>query len=141
MLARARGLAARVHFAGGVADESLPRYYRLADIHLLPSTARAEAFGLVGLEAAASGVPTIASSLPGVRTIVVTTRPGCTCRQETPPGSRPPCACCIRPARAAEAARPGSARAAEARASWAPLIDRLEQTYRTAAAACGRGLN
>jgi glycosyltransferase involved in cell wall biosynthesis len=70
-LARATGLGARVHFAGDVSDEDLPRYYRAADIHLFPSTAAAEAFGLVCLEAAASATPTIASALPGVRRVVL----------------------------------------------------------------------
>lgn len=60
----------RVHFAGSRSPEELPTFYRLANIHLFPSTSTAEAFGLVALEAAASGIPTIASDLPGVRTVV-----------------------------------------------------------------------
>lgn len=70
-LAGAAGLAERVHFAGDVSDADLPRYYRAADVHLFPSTAAAEAFGLVCLEAAASAVPTVASALPGVRRVVL----------------------------------------------------------------------
>ena len=64
------GLAARVKFAGAVPFEELPRYYRLADVFVLPSWTRSEAFGLVLLEAMATGVSTIASNLPGVRTVV-----------------------------------------------------------------------
>ena len=60
----------QIHFVGSVAPEDLPVYYRLAAIHVFPSTSGAEAFGLVALEAAASGIPTIASNLPGVRTVV-----------------------------------------------------------------------
>jgi glycosyltransferase involved in cell wall biosynthesis len=70
-LARAAGLAQRVTFAGHVSDADLPRYYRAADVHVFPSTASAEAFGLVCLEAAATAIPTIASSLPGVRRVVL----------------------------------------------------------------------
>jgi rhamnosyl/mannosyltransferase len=70
-LVRAAGLRERVQFAGDVSDEELPRYYRAADVHLFPSTAAAEAFGLVCLEAAASATPTIASALPGVRRVVL----------------------------------------------------------------------
>ncbi len=66
----ARGLSDRVLFLGNVTDRDLPRVYRCADIHVFPSTRRAEAFGLVALEAAASGIPSIASSLPGVRTVI-----------------------------------------------------------------------
>jgi len=65
-----KGLASRVSFAGNVSDDDLPRYYRAADMHLFPSTKRAEAFGIVAAEAAASGIPTIASDLPGVRIVV-----------------------------------------------------------------------
>ncbi len=60
----------RVHFVGSRSPEELPTCYRLATMHLFPSTSSAEAFGLVALEAAASGIPTIASDLPGVRTVV-----------------------------------------------------------------------
>ena len=64
-------LGDRVTFVGGVSDEDLPRYYRMAAFHVFPSTRRAEAFGLVALEAAATGIPTIASNLPGVRSVVL----------------------------------------------------------------------
>ena len=63
-------LGDRVHFAGYVPDDELPDYYRLADVTVLPSTTAGEAFGLVLLESMASGVPVIASNLPGVRTVV-----------------------------------------------------------------------
>lgn len=64
------GLGDRTHFAGFVSAEDLPSYYRAANAHLLPSIDRSEAFGLVTLEAAASGLPSIVSDLPGVRRLV-----------------------------------------------------------------------
>lgn len=66
----ARGLASRVTFRGKVSQEELIRAYQRADVLLFPSTSRAEAFGLVALEAQACGTPVIASRLPGVRTVV-----------------------------------------------------------------------
>jgi len=63
-------LTERVHFVGRVSDYDLPEYFRAADAHLLPSVDRSEAFGLVTLEAASSGVMSIVSNLPGVRTLV-----------------------------------------------------------------------
>jgi len=59
-----------VIFAGNVNDTELPLYYNLADVFVLPSIDRSEAFGMVLLEAAACGKPLIASNLPGVRTLV-----------------------------------------------------------------------
>jgi len=69
-LAAALGLRDRVIFLGKVLDEELPEAYRLADVVVLPSVDRSEAFGIVLLEAMASGRPIIASNLPGVRTLV-----------------------------------------------------------------------
>ncbi len=55
----------RVIFAGSKSpDNDLPYYYNLADFLVLPST-HSESFGLVVLEAMASGIPAIVSSLPG----------------------------------------------------------------------------
>ncbi len=68
--ARAQGIADRVHFLGRVSDEDLAKLYRSCDVVAFPSLHRAEAFGLVALEAQACGKPVVASALPGVRIIV-----------------------------------------------------------------------
>lgn len=68
-LAQKKGISDRVFFAGSVDDKSLPIYYNKADLLVLPSVNKHEAFGLVLLEALASGIPLIASDLPGVRTV------------------------------------------------------------------------
>jgi glycosyltransferase involved in cell wall biosynthesis len=64
------GLAGHLQFVGKVPDEDLPHRYRRARFLVLPSVDRSEAFGMVTLEAAASGTPAIVSDLPGVRTTV-----------------------------------------------------------------------
>jgi glycosyltransferase involved in cell wall biosynthesis len=69
--AQEKHIAEKVHFTGAVADRDLPEVYRSADIHVLCSTSSAESFGLVTIEAAASGLPSVVSDLPGVRTTVV----------------------------------------------------------------------
>ena len=69
-LVQEKGLENRVMFAGPHSPAGdLPDYYRTADFLVLPST-HSESFGLVVLEAFASGKPAIVSSLPGPAAIV-----------------------------------------------------------------------
>ena len=67
-LAGKLGISDRVRFMGWIKNEDLPKYYSLADVFVLPSTARVESFGIVVAEAQASGVSVIVSDWPGVRT-------------------------------------------------------------------------
>ena len=62
-LARTLGLGERVHFLGDVPEGDLPLYYAAADLFVLPSVSRAEALGLVLIEAMASGIPVISTEL------------------------------------------------------------------------------
>jgi glycosyltransferase involved in cell wall biosynthesis len=125
-----RRLKDRIHFAGGVSDADLPKYYRAADVHVLPSTGAAEAFGLVAIEAAASGIPSVASDLPGVRTVVRHDKTGLLVR----PGSAIVLAASLRSLLERPDQRKALGAAARRRAedefSWDPLITRLEHTYR-----------
>lgn len=64
-LAMQLNVSDRVIFTGPQSpDKYLPAYYNLGDFLVLPST-HSESFGLVVLEAMASGIPAIVSSLPG----------------------------------------------------------------------------
>ena len=60
----------RVVFVGPISDYWLPAYYAATDVVVLPSTSRLEAFGIVGLEAMASGKPLVLSDIPGVRDVI-----------------------------------------------------------------------
>ena len=62
-------IMSRVHFLGKVPHHKLPEVYSIADIVVLPSQIQ-ESFGMVLIEAMASGKPVIATNLPGVRTVV-----------------------------------------------------------------------
>lgn len=63
MLTQEMGLTHRVHFLGEVSDEALAVLYQAAHIFVLPSTNRAEMFGIVQIEAMASGLPVICTEL------------------------------------------------------------------------------
>ena len=58
-----------VVFSGRVSNEMLPIYYVSADIFCSPATG-GESFGIVLLEAMASGVPVLASAIPGFTAVV-----------------------------------------------------------------------
>ena len=72
LLAQARriGVEGKIHFLGSVGD--LRAYYGAADVFVLPSITRAEAFGLVQLEAMACGKPVINTTLDSGVTFVST---------------------------------------------------------------------
>lgn len=68
-LVRELGVEDRVTFAGIVADEDLPAYYAACDVFLLPNRiddGDIEGFGIVFLEAAATGKPVIGGDSGGV---------------------------------------------------------------------------
>lgn len=57
------GLDGRVNFSGDIPKDDLPGLYASMDIFVLPSTLRAEGFGIVLLEAMAAGLPCITTEL------------------------------------------------------------------------------
>ena len=68
------GIDDNVSFVGSVPQMELPIYYNAADILVVPS--KYESFGLVALEALATGTPVIASRVGGLATIVQDTKTG-----------------------------------------------------------------
>lgn len=73
-VARDRGLRDAVRFLPARPQHELPGVYEALDVLLVPS--RSESFGLVALEALATGVPVIASDVGGLRSVVFDGRTG-----------------------------------------------------------------
>lgn len=68
-IVRRLGIQELVDFRGFVPNEQLPEYYARADIFCAPSLG-GEAFGIVLLEAMASGLPVVASDISGYNEVV-----------------------------------------------------------------------
>lgn len=69
LLCRDLNLDQHIHFAGFIPEAALPDYYRAADIFVLP-TVELEGFGLVTLEALASGTPVLGTPVGGTQEIL-----------------------------------------------------------------------
>jgi phosphatidylinositol alpha-1,6-mannosyltransferase len=88
-LAREVGVTSQVVFAGAVPDEELPGYYAAADCFCMPCSTRyggldTEGFGVVYLEAQASGLPCIAGRCGGSAEAVVHGETGVVLDEPTP---------------------------------------------------------
>lgn len=64
------GVEDRIRFLGRISQENLPKVYAACDIFVLPSVSRLEAFGIVALEAMATGKPVVVADIPGVREVI-----------------------------------------------------------------------
>jgi phosphatidylinositol alpha-mannosyltransferase len=119
---------AHVHFLGHVPSHDLPRWYATGDIFVSPALGH-ESFGIVLVEAMASGRAVVASDIPGYRSVV---QPGVN-GVVTPPGDVPALAEAIAalvmdPERRATLAQRGRERALEF--AWPHITDRIEAVYR-----------
>ncbi len=131
---RRLGLEERVIFVGTVTEEELPLYYAATNVCVLPSIARLEAFGIVGLEAMACGKPVILSDIPGVREVIEDGKQGYIC----PPMDPEAWAAAIEklldyPVRAKKMGERGHRRVIE-RFSWEKVARQVERVLEAAIA-------
>jgi D-inositol-3-phosphate glycosyltransferase len=130
-LAGAEGLDGRIRFLPPVPRAELARWYRAADLTLMPSYS--ESFGLVALEAAASGTPTVAARVGGLSTAVDEGRSGILLDGHAVGDWTDAVAALLDdPSRLAALRR--TARTHAERYSWQSTTDALQQVYAEAAA-------
>ncbi len=60
-----RGLAGKVHLLGHISDDELASHFEACDVFCMPSTLRAEAYGVAMVEAMVMGKPIVATDIPG----------------------------------------------------------------------------
>jgi glycosyltransferase involved in cell wall biosynthesis len=68
-MARDAGVDGLVKFVGFIPEEELPSYYQMADLFVLP-TKELEGFGMVTVEALASGLPVLGTPVGGTKEIL-----------------------------------------------------------------------
>jgi len=129
-LATELGIHHRVHVLGEVDQATLRALYALADVLVLPSVARSEAFGIVQIEAQLAGLPVICTEL-GTGTSYVTAhrRTGLV----VPPDDPPALAAALtelwcNPERARAFGLAGRERAVT-EFQFADMVTRIEQVY------------
>jgi phosphatidylinositol alpha-mannosyltransferase len=121
-------LREHVRFLGHVASRDLPRWYATGDVFVSPALGN-ESFGIVLVEAMASGRAVVASDIPGYRSVVIPEVNGVV----FPPGDVPALAAALialvgNAERRQELALRGRARALEF--AWPRVTDRIEAVYR-----------
>ncbi|WP_077687710.1 glycosyltransferase [Tessaracoccus aquimaris] len=128
-----RGLTGSVTFLPGQDRADFARTMRHAAIVLVPS--HSETFGLVALEASASGVPVVAAAAGGLTEAICNTHTGLLVPSHDPQAWADVIASLLRdPQRRADLGATGRQRAEEM--SWARVAERTLAAYRRAVSAC-----
>jgi phosphatidylinositol alpha-mannosyltransferase len=124
---RAQARRAPVHFLGELSCSEVARAYRTSDVFAAPSTGN-ESFGIVHLEAMASGVPIVASDIEGYREILDAGREALLFRNGDPASLADAIVNVLtQPHRAREMSAHGRKKAE--RYSWAGIVRELEALF------------
>ena len=123
------GLEERVRLLGRVEEEALADHYRAADLFLLPTRAL-EGFGMVTLEALASGTPVIATDVGATPEVLGHWLPDAPC---VAPGAAPLSAAIMSGLERREPLRRAARAAADrlrVEANWSVVAQRMTELYR-----------
>jgi glycosyltransferase involved in cell wall biosynthesis/SAM-dependent methyltransferase len=130
-LVASRQLQGQVRFPGYIPDAALPRYYQAADAFVLP-TRELEGFGLITVEALASGTPVLATAIGATPEILRPLDPSFLFRAATPEAMAERLQTFLenltRDPSAADVVRTACRRYAEAEYGWDRSVSRLENT-------------
>lgn len=119
-----------VRFLGHVPVTDLPRWYATGDIFVSPASGN-ESFGIVLVEAMASGRAVIASDIPGYRSVVTPEENAAVVPPDDVPAlARAIAELALDPARRERLAKNGRERSLEF--SWPRVTDQIEAVYRCA---------
>lgn len=124
-----------IHFMGHVPSADLPRWYATGDVFISPASSH-ESFGIVLLEALATGRPVVASDIPGYRSVLEPDEHALL----FPPGDVRALANAVTSLVLDESKRRDFARRGRARAlefAWPKVTERIEAVYAEALAKRG----
>jgi glycosyltransferase involved in cell wall biosynthesis len=76
-----------VTFLGNVSSEEMPNFYRMCDVHCVPSTNSTESWQMAQSESMLCGTPAVTTDLPGVRESIRVTGMGELVRPHDPAGT------------------------------------------------------
>jgi L-malate glycosyltransferase len=126
------GISGRAHFFGALPHERMPAFLWGLDLFVNPS--RAESFGVAALEAAASGLPVVASRVGGLPEVVVDGETGLLVRPDDPAALAGALAGLIRDAERRRSFGRAARAYAVARYDWRACAAAMERLYEDALA-------
>jgi glycogen synthase len=134
---RERGLSDSIHFAGFISDEDREKLYRVADVAVFPSLY--EPFGIVALEAFASGCPVVVSDTGGLAEVVDHGTTGLVVPPADPASLAQAVLATLNRPTAARIRAQAARRLVEERYSWQEIAVQTTQVYKHVQQAWNRG--